>query len=257
MKLVTLKGKTSKLIEVFIADSSSLTGAGKTGLVFNSAGLTWYYYRSGAGSATSVTLATMTLGTWATGGFVEMDATNMPGFYQLGVPNAALATGSSQVTMLLKGAANMAPLPLEIQLSDQDPDDMAILKAATHAGATIPTVTAVTNDVGITQAGADKVWNTAIGTKTVTVTTNNDKTGYALTAGERTSVADAFLLRPLGSGGSSAESRTVENALRAMRNRWAISGGTLTVYAENDSTAAWTAAVTTTAGNPVSELNPT
>ncbi len=32
------------------------------------------------------------------------------------------------------------------------------LKAATHTGAVIPTVTAVTNDVGITQAGADKAW---------------------------------------------------------------------------------------------------
>lgn len=37
-----------------------------------------------------------------------------------------------------------------------------LLKSATHTGAVIPTVTAVTNDVGITQAGADKVWGTTV-----------------------------------------------------------------------------------------------
>jgi hypothetical protein len=48
VKLQTLKGKTSKLVEIFIQDSSSTTGAGLTGLVFNTASFTAYYYRSGA-----------------------------------------------------------------------------------------------------------------------------------------------------------------------------------------------------------------
>jgi hypothetical protein len=257
VKLNVLKGKTSKLVEVFISDSSSTTGAGLTGLVFNSAGLTWYYYRSGAASATAVTLATMTVGTWATGGFKEIDATNLPGFYQLGIPDAALVAGASQVVMLLKGATNMAPLPLEVQLVNQDPDDEIILKATTHSGAIIPTVTTLTNDAGITQAGADKVWNTAIGAKTVTVTTNNDKTGYGLSSAERDSTADAVLARPLGNGASALDARTVENALRTIRNKWAIAAGTLTVYEEDDATIAYTAAVTTTAGNPVTTVDPT
>jgi hypothetical protein len=42
-----------------------------------------------------------------------------------------------------------------------------------------------------------------------------------------------------------------------MRNRKAIAAGTLTVYQEDDSTEAWTAAVTTAAGDPISELDPT
>lgn len=41
-----------------------------------------------------------------------------------------------------------------------------ILQAVTHTGATIPTVTALTNDAGITQTGADKVWASA--TRTLT-----------------------------------------------------------------------------------------
>ncbi len=118
MKLVIPPGTTSYITEIFVQNSSVTTGAGLAGLVFNSAGLTWYYSRSDQGNVggTQVTLATMTRGTWATGGFIEKDATNMPGFYQIGIPNAVLATGASWATMVLRGATNMAPVPIEIQL---------------------------------------------------------------------------------------------------------------------------------------------
>lgn len=122
-KLSLLKGTTSKLIDIFIQDSSSTTGAGLTGLVYNSSGLVAYYYREGAGSATAITLATQTLGTWATGGFIVVDGTNMPGVYQLSIPNAALASGANSVVVLLKGATNMAPVVLEIELTGTDNQD--------------------------------------------------------------------------------------------------------------------------------------
>jgi len=116
-ELSIVKGTTSKLIDVFIQDSSSTTGAGLTGLAFGSAGLTAYYYREGAAASVAITLATMTRGTWATGGFIVVDATNMPGLYQIGVPDAAFATGANSVVVMLKGAANMAPVVLEIELT--------------------------------------------------------------------------------------------------------------------------------------------
>lgn len=68
-------------------------------------------------------------------------------------------------------------------------------------------------------------------------------------------IADEVLNRDLAGGGS-GNTRNVRNALRSLRNRQAISAGTLTVYAENDSDAAWTAAVTTAAGNPLAEVDP-
>lgn len=124
MKLNILKGKTSKTLLVFIQDSSSTTGAGLTGLLFNSASLTWYYYREEAGTgATQVTLATQTIGTWATGGFIELDAADMPGWYELGVPDAVLAAGADFVGMVLKGATNMAQLNIELQLVSYNPND--------------------------------------------------------------------------------------------------------------------------------------
>lgn len=45
-------------------------------------------------------------------------------------------------------------------------DSKVILSNNAHTGTVIPTITAVTNDVGITQAGADKVWGSA--TRTLT-----------------------------------------------------------------------------------------
>ena len=46
-----------------------------------------------------------------------------------------------------------------------------------------------------------------------------------------------------GSDSGSATVRTVRQALRMLRNKWAVSAGTLTVYKEDDSTTSWTGAV--------------
>jgi len=190
MKLEIKKGTTSKLVEIFISDSSSTTGAGLAGVLYSD--ITAYYYRSGDAGATAITLATMTLGTWVSGGFIELDATNMPGRYQLGVPDAALATGVDQVGIDLKGATNMAYLPLEIQLNDNTEKD--IYDIVTHASygndqLVRSTTPANTLDVSLTgEAGMD--WAnigspTSVvdfsGTTIKNITTNLDKTGYSLT----------------------------------------------------------------------------
>lgn len=119
-KLEILAGTTSKTVKVFIQDNSVTTGAGLTGLAFNTAGLTAYYIREGAAAAVAISLATATLGTWATGGFVVVDGTNMPGVYELSLPNAALAAGAKSVLVYLQGATKMAPIPLEIELTAVD-----------------------------------------------------------------------------------------------------------------------------------------
>lgn len=125
MKLLIKKGKTSKIVHIFIQDSSSTTGAGLTGLTSGSSGLVCYRARTDDGNAgaTQLVLSAGTRGTWSSGGFVEKDSTNMPGVYELGLDNAGLATGVDDVVYMLKGATNMAPLPLEIQLTDFDPQD--------------------------------------------------------------------------------------------------------------------------------------
>lgn len=146
-KQIVLKDATSRAEYIFIQDSSVTTGAGKTGLAFNTASLVAYYVRS-LGSATAITLATQTVtGAYSSGGFVEVDATNMPGVYRFDIPNAAFATGVDKVVVMLKGAANMAPVTLEYQLVGFDPAALTWLT---------PTIAGRTLDVSSTgEAGVD------------------------------------------------------------------------------------------------------
>lgn len=99
-----VKGSTSIFVPVMMENST--TGAGVTGMTNATSGLTCYYYRDGATSATAVTLvAAGTKGTWASGAFQEIDATNAPGLYQVGVPDAAFATGANWVIVYVKSTS--------------------------------------------------------------------------------------------------------------------------------------------------------
>lgn len=198
MKLSIVAGATSQSINIFIANSTSTTGAGLTGLVFNSSGLTAHYSFSGANAGSvAITLATLSLVTsaYSSGGFKEIDATNMPGWYRFDIPNAALATSKGRsVAIHLQGATNMAPLPIECELTGWDNQDAVhggmsalpntactgnaslltsgtgtdqvsvsagkVLLQATQTGVTIPTVTTVTNQL-TAAAIATGVWQDA------------------------------------------------------------------------------------------------
>lgn len=118
-KLSIFPDSTDVSLLLFIQDSSQTDGRGLTGLVYNSAGLTCYYVRPGA-TATAVTLATQTVtGAHSNGGFVEIDSTNLPGWYRFDPPDEPFADGVRSVGIQLKGAANMVQLNLEIDLESQ------------------------------------------------------------------------------------------------------------------------------------------
>lgn len=123
MKHQVKTGSASRREYVFIQDSSVTTGAGLTGLAYNSGSLVASYVREGA-ARQAISLATQTVtGAFSSGGFVEVDATNMPGVYRLDVPDAVFAGGATKAVVMLKGATNMAPVALEYQLVAFDPDD--------------------------------------------------------------------------------------------------------------------------------------
>jgi hypothetical protein len=149
------KGRTNYIAEIFIQDSSSTTGAGLTGLTSGSSGLVCYRARPDDGNAggTAISLSGGTRGTWSSGGFVEKDSTNMAGWYELGVPNAALASGADKCAVHLKGATNMAPCPILFQLTDTNDQD------AVHGGmSALPNTACTTNASLLTSGtGADQL----------------------------------------------------------------------------------------------------
>lgn len=118
-KLAIKPGSTDVTLLVWVQDSASTSGAGKTGLAYNTSGLVCYYARPGAAAA-ALSLVTQTVnGGHADGGFVEVDAANMPGLYRLDLSDAIVASAVRSAVVMLHGAAGMAPLVLEIDLAAQ------------------------------------------------------------------------------------------------------------------------------------------
>lgn len=283
-------GSTSVILDdVFIQDSSSTTGAGLGGLVFNTASLTCYYHRNTASASTSIALATMTLGTWATNGFKEVDATNMKGVYSFCPPDAAVASGAQSVTFYFQGAANMAPRPYTIQLTATDVQDAvrggmtALPNANAEAAGGLYTrgtgagqinqpangridvntiavsgTNQTARDIGASVllssgAGAGQV---ALSSGQVTVATNNDKTGYTLT---QTFPANFSSLSIDGSGRvdvGKIKGTTAAGAAGYVGLDWsAINAPTTTVNLSGTTIAAVTGAVGSVTGNVGGNVN--
>lgn len=75
-----------------------------------------------------------------------------------------------------------------------------------------------------------------------------------LTVAERAAIADKILGRRVSGGADGG--RSVSQALAVLRNKVEVVAGVLTVYDVDDTTVLFTAAVTQTAGNPISAIDP-
>ena len=121
MKLKIKQGTTSKLIRVFAQDSAATDGSGKTGIAHNASGLLASFIPEGDSVVTAITLSSGTVGTYSSGGWSEVDAVNMPGVYELGLPDHAIdASSEGSVIVVIQGASGMAPILLEIELDAVD-----------------------------------------------------------------------------------------------------------------------------------------
>lgn len=96
LESIIKKDSTSYILEIAIR--SSATGQLLAGLT--DADMTIEYERQGAAAHVSITPVAGTLGTWSSGSWVE----SIPGIYQFGVPNAALATGADFVVIVFTSA---------------------------------------------------------------------------------------------------------------------------------------------------------
>jgi hypothetical protein len=101
-------GSTSQSIELYL---------GATGLTASTAGLSARYNRTRTASQEIPLVARTIAQAWTAGGFAEVDATNMPGVYRLDLPDAALAAGADDVTIVVRGASGTNGAVMTIKLS--------------------------------------------------------------------------------------------------------------------------------------------
>ena len=101
-------GSTSQSIELYL---------GATGLTASTAGLSARYNRTRTASVSIPLVARTIAQAWTAGGFAEVDATNMPGVYRLDIPDAALAAGADDATIVVRGASGTNGAVMTVKLS--------------------------------------------------------------------------------------------------------------------------------------------
>lgn len=169
--------------------------------------------------------------------------------------NGGAATLYTTPTIAEISAANMpgvyALLIDEDTTIDAGYDTQEMCLHITHAGMAAVSRTIELYRAKMTLGETLPVASSALGANTITAS--------SLAADAGAEIADAFLDRNMATGTDSGSStvRTPRQALRFLRNKWASAAGTLTVNKEDDATASWTAAITSTAGAaPITAIDP-
>ena len=183
-------GSTSQSIELYL---------GATGLTASTSGLSARYNRTRTASVSIPLVARTIAQAWTAGGFAEVDATNMPGVYRLDLPDAALASGADDVTVVVRGASGTNGAVMTVKLSSGGLSSTETAQAVWNASASSYNTAGSMGEAGQKLTGyslaSSQTFSTtgSVGSVTgsVTVGTNNDKTGYTLSTAGNTASADA------------------------------------------------------------------
>ena len=126
-------GSTSQSIELYL---------GVTGLTASTSGLSAYYNRTRSADV-QIPLVARTIGqAWTSGGFAEVNPNTMPGVYRLDLPDAAVAAGADDVTIVVRGASGTNGAVMTVKLSSGG------LTAAQTAQAVLDAVASTHNNIG-------------------------------------------------------------------------------------------------------------
>jgi len=149
-------GSTSQSIELYL---------GATGLTASTSGLSARYNRTRTASVSIPLVARTIAQAWTSGGFAEVDATGMPGVYRLDLPDAALAAGADDVTVVVRSASGTNGAVMTVKLSSggltSAQTASAVWDAARASYATAGTFGEYVNTNINTGAIADAVWDEA------------------------------------------------------------------------------------------------
>ena len=175
--------------------------------------------------------------------------------------------GQGRVISAYDGTTKVVTVDEAFTLAPADTDTFIILAGHVHAKTEIAEAVRAEVDSNSTQLAAilEDTDTTlpallaTIGGIVDLILADTETDGVVLSSATQQAIADALLDRDrsVGADSGSTTVRTVRQALRFLRNAWSISGTTLTVNKEDDSTASWTGTVTTdAAADPVTGNNP-
>ena len=199
------------------------------------------YYKDGAGAWTSLAI---------TDTFTEIGTT---GIYEIDLTAAEL--NHDQVLIKLT-STNCADSMVLFQMYTNDVDDLATAANLTTVDTVVDGIQADL-DNGTDGLGALKALIDTIDTVVDSILSDTGTDGVVISAATANQIADALLNRDM-SAVSDTTARSPLNALRLLRNKYSVSGTTLTVTKENDVDSAWTATLTTdAAASPVTGSDPT
>jgi hypothetical protein len=162
-----LAGTASLSAPIFVTNSSA--GGGLGSLVFNSSGLVGEYRRAGSSTWTAISLVSATAGTYTSGGWIADGG--LTGAYEVGIPNAALASGEPWVAVRFYGATNMTPVLLYFEL------DAVNYQSSTAFVTSVPAVTGAVGSVTGAVGSVTGLTTAAIATAVLTDAGDNTTTG--------------------------------------------------------------------------------
>ena len=284
-------GATSQLVPVYIPDATVSTGAGLANITASS--VTYGFLRDNMALVSSGTCSSGgTLGTYSVSSLTQVDSTKALGWYQFGLPDIALLSGSS-VALHFSGAPSMAPVPVLIDMAGHVLSvgnsvsvstlsvPVGVSSASVNLGvSTLATsVSSVTGPVNVSSSAVLLGVSTLsvpvgvssasvnLGVSTVAiqvgVSSYSRQVGVSsatvdfgvstVGAASRQAIADSLLGRNVSSGGDGG--RTVGEAFAVLRNKVDVTQGI--VFATDDTTTLWSFTVSTSAVNPLVVLDPT
>lgn len=180
------------IFHVFVQDSTSTTGAGKTGLAYSA--FTCRYIRTGEALSGAITTQDITtIGTYQaptanTNIRIKLvDDTNMPGIYEVHLHSDWVnTTNSCQSLTIFLSASGAAVLPIQIPLVAWNPQDSvrggmtALPNAAAGGNGGLPTVNASNQVAGVSGDVAGKVLGGGASSITGTGCRADDRDGAAI-----------------------------------------------------------------------------
>lgn len=238
-------GLTSVSLPVFIADTSSTTGGGLSGVTSASSGLVLEYRRQGQSTWTSVTAVSKTLGTFTSGGIVADGS--LAGAYEVDFPDAAFASNARFVLCRIRGVSNMLPVLIEVELDAVDYQDATAFGLSRIDAAITSRMATYTQPAGFLAA--------TFPTTVASPTNITAATGVTLATAALQSIADNVLSRSVSNVETTAPEHSLATIVLALLEM-SMSGSTMTIKRTDGTTVHVTKTVTIDANaSPITGIN--